>query len=133
MIVADVGVLIHAVYESKTAYETLVNNITIIVLPSVVIVTIAIALFESNAIQFGLDQLLEAPTPKLISFIHWYYWSHNVAGLGVFSIYYSAYFAGIETFRSTTKQHLEKKIEPINFFPYFLCTVAAALHTTLQA
>ena len=39
---------------------------------------------EANAIQFGLDQLLEAPTPKLISFIHWYYWSQNVAGLVVF-------------------------------------------------
>ena len=36
-----------------------------------------IGLFEANAIQFGLDQLLEAPTPKLIAFIHWYYWTHN--------------------------------------------------------
>ena len=35
--------------------------------------TIGIGLFEANAIQFGLDQLLEAPTPKLITFIHWYY------------------------------------------------------------
>ena len=41
-------------------------------------------MFESNAIQFGLDQLPEAPTPKLISFIHWYYWSQNVAGLILF-------------------------------------------------
>ena len=41
-------------------------------------------LFEANAIQFGLDQLLEAPTPNLISFIHWYYWNQNVAGLVVF-------------------------------------------------
>ena len=38
-------------------------------------------LFEANAIQFGLDQLLEAPTPKLIAFIHWYYWTHNVVQL----------------------------------------------------
>ena len=47
---------------------------------------IGIGLFEANAIQFGLDQLLEAPTPKLISFIHWYYWSQNVAGLVVFYV-----------------------------------------------
>ena len=40
-------------------------------------------LFEANAIQFGLDQLLEAPTPKLIAFIHWYYWTHNVVQLVV--------------------------------------------------
>ena len=38
-------------------------------------------LFEANAIQFGLDQLLEAPTQKLIAFIHWYYRSKNVANL----------------------------------------------------
>ena len=40
-----------------------------------------VGLFEANAIQFGLDQLLEAPTPKLIAFIHWYYWTHNVVQL----------------------------------------------------
>ena len=30
--------------------------------------TVGLALFQANAIQFGLDQLLEAPTPKLICF-----------------------------------------------------------------
>ena len=54
------------------------------VLLSTLTVYIGIGLFEANAIQFGLDQLLEAPTPKLISFIHWYYWSQNVAGLIAF-------------------------------------------------
>ena len=34
-----------------------------------------------HALPFGLDQLLEAPTPKLIGFIHWYYWTHNVVQL----------------------------------------------------
>ena len=51
-----------------------------------IVVVIGVGLFEANAIQFGLDQLLEAPTPKLISFIHWYYWSQNVAGLVVFYV-----------------------------------------------
>ena len=41
-------------------------------------------IFEASAIQFGQDQLLEAPTPKLISFIHWYYWSQNVGQLVLF-------------------------------------------------
>ena len=36
-----------------------------------ILLFIGLALFEANAIQFGLDQLLEAPTPKLITFIHW--------------------------------------------------------------
>ena len=42
---------------------------------------IGLGLFEANAIQFGLDQLLEAPTPKLIAFIHWYYWAQRVGQL----------------------------------------------------
>ena len=45
------------------------------------LITTGVGLFEANALQFGLDQLLEAPTPKLISFIHWYYWTHNVVQL----------------------------------------------------
>ena len=44
-------------------------------------ITTGVGLFEANAIQFGLDQLLEAPTPKLIAFIHWYYWTHNAVQL----------------------------------------------------
>ena len=42
-----------------------------------------LGLFQANAIQFGLDQLLEAPTPKLIAFIHRYYWAQNVGSLKV--------------------------------------------------
>eukprot|EP00731_Ephydatia_muelleri_P038662 Em0851g1a len=33
------------------------------------------AMFEANAIQFGLDQLAFESTLTLCSFIHWYYWS----------------------------------------------------------
>ena len=48
---------------------------------------IGLGLFEANIIQFGLDQLLEASTPKLIAFIHWYYWSQSVGGLVLFYVY----------------------------------------------
>ena len=41
-------------------------------IPLIALITTGVGLFEANAIQFGLDQLLEAPTPKLIAFIHWY-------------------------------------------------------------
>ena len=49
-----------------------------------VVYTIGLGLFQANVIQFGLDQLLEAPTPKLIAFIHWYYWAQNVGSLALF-------------------------------------------------
>ena len=53
----------------------------ILVVPLIVVIITGVGLFEANAIQFGLDQLLEAPTPKLIAFIHWYYWTHNAVQL----------------------------------------------------
>ena len=46
-----------------------------------ILVTTGVGLFEANVLQFGLDQLLEAPTLKLIAFIHWYYWTQNVVQL----------------------------------------------------
>ena len=51
-----------------------------------IIYTVGLALFQANAIQFGLDQLLEAPTLKLIAFIHWYYWAQNVGSLTFFYV-----------------------------------------------
>ena len=59
--------------------------ITIIIfgIPLIALITTGVGLFEANALQFGLDQLLEAPTPKLIAFIHWYYWTHNAVQLVV--------------------------------------------------
>ena len=51
-----------------------------------IVYSIGLGLFQANAIQFGLDQLLEAPTPKLIAFIHWYYWAQNVGNLALFYI-----------------------------------------------
>ena len=51
-----------------------------------VVYTVGLALFQANAIQFGLDQLLEAPTPKMIAFIHWYYWAQNVGSLAFFYV-----------------------------------------------
>ena len=41
-------------------------------------------LFEANAIQFGTDQLLEAPSTQLSSFIRWYFWSTHLGQQVVF-------------------------------------------------
>ena len=40
-------------------------------------VIITLGLFEANAIQFGMDQMLEASSDQLRAFIHWYYWGIN--------------------------------------------------------
>ena len=71
------------IFEKRSLFLK-VNYITIIpVLTIIALITTGVGLFEANALQFGLDQLLEAPTPKLIAFIHWYYWTHNVVQLVV--------------------------------------------------
>ena len=56
-------------YEKLHKPETMVVHVVVVLF---IVYIIGLGLFEANAIQFGLDQLLEAPTPKLISFIHWY-------------------------------------------------------------
>ena len=33
-----------------------------------------LGMYEANAIQFGMDQMLEASSEQLSSFIHWYFW-----------------------------------------------------------
>ena len=83
------------VYEGIDAAASLVgkylvfhhSQTSIIVATSFITYIIGLGLFEANIIQFGLDQLLEAPTPKLIAFIHWYYWSQSVGGLALFYVY----------------------------------------------
>ena len=74
------------VFQSRHAYLYVVPIIVFLVY------TVGLALFQANAIQFGLDQLLEAPTPKLISFIHWYYWAQNVGSLVFFYVVVSGFY-----------------------------------------
>ena len=77
---------------------------------------IGLGLFEANIIQFGLDQLLEAPTSKLIAFIHWYYWSQSVGGLALFYVYGSGlvadktFFSSDNHSNSTTSEILEASL-----------------------
>ena len=53
------------------------NLINVMPFIGILVSIIGAGLYESNIIQFGLDQLLEAPTRKLIVFIHWFYWAQN--------------------------------------------------------
>ncbi len=37
-------------------------------------------IFTANAIQLGTDQMLEASSDQLSSFVHWYYWASQLGG-----------------------------------------------------
>ena len=43
-----------------------------------------LGMYEANAIQFGMDQMLEASSEQLSSFIHWYFWCVHTGPLIVF-------------------------------------------------
>ena len=45
-----------------------------------------IAMYEANAIQFSMDQMLEESSQQLSSFIYWYYWCTNIPPLVLFYI-----------------------------------------------
>ena len=38
----------------------------------------SIGIFEANALQFGMDQLLEASSTQLSTFVHWYFWAMHL-------------------------------------------------------
>ena len=54
--------------------------------------TVGLGMFESNAIQFGMDQMLEASSEQLSSFIHWYFWCAHVGSLVLFYIVVGMFF-----------------------------------------
>ena len=49
--------------------------LAIMSIPAFLFMLLSLGMFEANAIQFGMDQLLESSSDQLSSFIHWYYWS----------------------------------------------------------
>ena len=62
-------------------------NITLIA--GVILLTLAIVgkgMFESTVIQFGTDQMIEASSNQLSTFIHWYYWSLYIGNVCIDTI-----------------------------------------------
>ena len=56
---------------------------------SILVVVVGITgfgMYESNAIQFGMDQMLEASSEQLSSFIHWYFWSIHIGPLVIYYV-----------------------------------------------
>ena len=53
------------------------NNISLEVGASLVVALAIVGkgMFESTVIQFGTDQMIEASSNQLSTFVHWYYWS----------------------------------------------------------
>ena len=52
----------------------------------VVFINSSIGLIEANAIQFGMDQVLEASSTQLSQFNHWYFWFMHLGQQVVLSV-----------------------------------------------
>ena len=57
----------------------------IIISAIIILLLLSVGMFEAVAIQFGMDQMVEASSDQLSDFIHWYYWSMNI-GPGIMAL-----------------------------------------------
>ena len=87
---------------------------------------IAVGLFESTAIQFGMDQMLEASSDQLSTFIHWYYWSSNIGPVVVafMSAGVLQYYSQC-TIKLTDIQHPDELYETLH--PYYFTVTGTVL------
>ena len=47
---------------------------------------LGLGIYEANAIQFGMDQILESSSEQLSSFIYWHFWCVNIGPLITYAI-----------------------------------------------
>ena len=72
-------------YTLATACDVTANlvtsyAITYITEALLILATMGLALFQANILQFGIDQLPDASTDEIVSFIIWYAWTINASG-----------------------------------------------------
>ena len=84
-----------------------------------------LAMFESNAIQFGMDQMLDASSDQLSSFIHWYFWCSHV---GQLLVYYGC--VTVIAYSRDCKIHLDDYRHNFNFHSGLSLVLLSGLQTT---
>ena len=90
------------------------------------LILVGLGFFEANAIQFGLDQLLEAPTSKLIAFIQWYYLARCFAQLALFYVMASSVVLLHEAESNVTiNQMMNGKLANSIFIPFLIVLVVS--------
>ena len=84
IVTLSIVIVIHPSYEITTYVSVDVIEVTFLLITT--LSTTGLGMFESNAIQFGMDQMLEASSEQLSSFIHWYFWCAHIGPLVLFYI-----------------------------------------------
>ena len=85
-----------------------------------------LGMYEANAIQFGMDQMMDASSEQLSSFIHWYFWSVHFGKLFAFYITIGefAYMSGCKVHQlgETLSSHFNN-----DFFTYYTSIIAISI------
>ena len=130
-----VGILIAiSIIEKFHVFQPSHAYLYVMALVIFIVYTVGLALFQANAIQFGLDQLLEAPTLKLIAFIHWYYWAQNVGSLVLFYVMASSVLildVTDEKSNGTFSQFLNGNVDDTTFVVCFFIPMSIAVTAVL--
>ena len=79
IIASVLGVLLSAIVYSHALALKVANSVAATLL--VALFGLGIGGFQSNAVQFGLDQLLDASSEELSLFLHWFVWTEHVGEL----------------------------------------------------
>ena len=61
--------------------------VTVFIAISLILLFVGLAIFTSNIIQFGLDQLMDKPSESLGVFVHWLVWSVKIGVISIEILY----------------------------------------------
>ena len=88
--VLTVGFVINILKPST--FLAIYEDVTIFIIVSTVLSVAGLGMYEANAIQYSLHQMIEASSETLSSFIHWYYWCSIITPvLGYYSFFLSMF------------------------------------------
>ena len=104
-------------------FSAMRDTIEVTILCIAVIVGLTgLGMYEANIIQFGMDQMMDASSEQLGSFIHWYFWSVHFGNLFAFYI-----AIGVYVYVSDCKVHQGETLNSdLNkkFFNYYASIIA---------
>ena len=81
--------------------QKLVIPLSICIILSLLLIIVSLACYQSNIIQLGMDQLLEASSEKLALFLHWLMWAYNLGSfLTLLSIVFLPCYIEVEPIKT---------------------------------
>ena len=75
-------IILLLIYFTTVNLDPVPLYVAIIAIALLIGLVAATGIFEATGVQFGMDQMVEARSDQISTFIHWYYWSAHV-GTGV--------------------------------------------------